>query len=84
MNQCLTCEYWEGDKTATHKLIESGGDVVMDRVYGYSGWGKCALSYEWLDIVITGDAYADGEVQANFGCIYHENQKENDNACTDT
>ena len=73
MKNCLTCKYWEGDKIATHKLIESCGDVVMDRVHGFSGWGGCELVWEWLDIEIHGDATADKEVPANFGCVWHEN-----------
>ena len=72
MNNCLTCKHWEGDRVATHKMIESGGDVVMDRHHGYSGWGNCAISWEWLDIVINGDATAETEVPANFGCVWHE------------
>jgi hypothetical protein len=71
MKQCLTCKHWNGDREEAQERAKSQpGSMDL-----YSGWmsaGDCGVSHIWGDLVVVGDAYATLEIDASFGCIYHE------------
>ena len=75
-DRCLTCNHWDGDKNQALKLIESSDGACMDITHGYAPDGKCQQMFEFIDIVVHGDAYAVIEFTASFGCIHHESDKE--------
>ena len=72
---CFTCKHWTGDKDANQNNLDRGGDVAMDRDLGYPEYGDCEQRHLWLDVIIHGDACADVEIPANFGCNYYESDK---------
>jgi hypothetical protein len=67
--KCYTCAHWQGDKIKVAKQMTEY-PTCMNRIHGWPESGPCAISTEWLDVEINGDAWATTEVQANFGCIY--------------
>ncbi len=69
VKQCYTCKSWQGDKAKVLRQIETNPDC-MDKFKGWPESGGCGIHYEWLEITILGDARADIEVPANFGCNY--------------
>ena len=69
---CFTCEHWQGDKEKQRDFVETDDSgLCMDRFKGWALSGGCGISYEWLTVTVNGDATAECEVDANFGCNYY-------------
>lgn len=71
--QCYTCIHWQGNKKLVADKMEKY-PMCMDRKNGWPEAGRCAISSEWSDIYISGDATAKFETNANFGCNYWEQE----------
>jgi len=69
---CLNCKNWGGDKQKMKNEINENGMIVMDHEKGWPESGDCAMSHQWAEITIYGDAIVDMEIPANFGCIFHK------------
>jgi len=73
--RCLNCKFWEGDKVRTQNLInEYGYEMVMVTNGGFPGGGECSTSHLWAGLNISGDALCTLTVDANFGCVYWEEE----------
>jgi len=67
-NTCLFCKHWHGPRDKVFADLLEYGEISLDRSSGWAPYGGCAESYDWLSIEVWGDAVADAEVPANFGC----------------
>lgn len=78
-HRCLTCRHWEGDKDKQWEMIEQSGHVVMAlRGCWYPQYGGCGIWHISIDMTINGNASADLEFAANFGCVHWQIEDKND------
>jgi hypothetical protein len=67
--RCATCEHWEGDRAEAFRMHEENS-ASMKLEDGWAQDGPCKKDYEFLDVIICGDAFVEREFAANFGCVY--------------
>lgn len=72
LNTCYTCTHWKGDKARMTIAIEDRGDIVMDLDDGWPTDGYCNKILESINLDIDGDASVGILLDANFGCLYYE------------
>ena len=70
-DRCLTCVHWDGDRENVWEMIRTN-EACMGLDRGYAPMAGCQQMFEFIDIEIHGDAYAEIEFDASFGCIYHK------------
>jgi hypothetical protein len=70
-DRCLTCIHWVGDKERVWEMIRAN-PICMDLQHGYPLDSDCNAMFEFIDIEVHGDAWAEIRFNANFGCIYHQ------------
>lgn len=67
--RCYTCKYWQGDKEKVAAQMTENPQC-MNLFKGWPEYGGCGIDYEWKELRVVGNAYAELEVPANFGCPY--------------
>ena len=73
--RCATCQHWMGDKDKAAKLFAES-PISMHRDRGYPNTGTCQVDHDWSEIEVDGDACVYLDVNANFGCVYWEDNDE--------
>ncbi len=75
--RCATCKHWRGN----HEVAQAQFKEIPESMALNGGWpnsGECEQGGAFLVVEVHGDAIAEVELDANFGCVWWTPQEDED------